>query len=433
MCVQIYLAFPWLQQQIVNLLYPGTPRKRRTLMKTAVPSQFTWVQEPSPSTKRRMERGKLRLITDSTTSTETAGLGDHFISNLDVQEEVIVTDSASNVVDEPVTECSTAAADDVSQTPHWSRMSIEDLATDEKAMHIYTGLESYRHFQYVMESLGPAAYDLKYRWRKPQKISVENQLLMTLIKLRIHTPNPELAYLFNVSEYTVANIFVTWVNFMYCSWIKLDIWPSRELVDSYIPADFTRLYPSTRVVVDGMEVPIKKPGKPTAQQVTYSTYKNRNTLKAIIGITPGGLTSYVSPAYGGSASDRIIVERENLAAKFDAGDSVMADKGFNVQDIFAPHNVAINTPTFLRKKNQLSTTEIVHDRKIARKRVHVERVIGLAKTYKILTSPMNEVETILGSRIIFVCFMLCNHRSCIIPTRAWTLLACFNLLNMCWQ
>ena len=86
-----------------------------------------------------------------------------------------------------------------------------------------------------MESLGPAAYDLKYRRRKPQKISVENQLLMTLIKLRLHTPNTELAFLFNVSEFTVGNIFVTWVNCMHCSWIKLDIWPSREHVDSYMP------------------------------------------------------------------------------------------------------------------------------------------------------------------------------------------------------
>ncbi|KAI0230562.1 hypothetical protein LSAT2_019104, partial [Lamellibrachia satsuma] len=69
------------------------------------------------------------------------------------------------------------------------------------------------------------------------------------------------------------------INFMYCSWKELDIWPTKELVNAYMPSDFKRLYASTQVIVDGVEVPIKKPGKPTSQQVTYSSYKNRNTLK----------------------------------------------------------------------------------------------------------------------------------------------------------
>ena len=37
---------------------------------------------------------------------------------------------------------------------------------------------------YMLQSLGPAAHHLEYRWRTLQKISVENQLLLTLIKLQ---------------------------------------------------------------------------------------------------------------------------------------------------------------------------------------------------------------------------------------------------------
>ena len=39
---------------------------------------------------------------------------------------------------------------------------------------------------------------------------------------------------------------------------------------------------------------------PLAQQITFSTYKNKNTAKVLIGVTPGGMVSYISPAYGGS-------------------------------------------------------------------------------------------------------------------------------------
>jgi len=89
-----------------------------------------------------------------------------------------------------------------------------------------------------------------------------------------------------------------------------------------------------------------------------------------------------------------------------------------VQDLFALVDVTVNTPTFLRHRNQFRAKSLLRDKKIASKRVHVERVIGLAKTYKILCTPLNGVETALGGRILFCCFMLCNFRSCIVPQSA---------------
>jgi DDE superfamily endonuclease len=61
----------------------------------------------------------------------------------------------------------------------------------------------------------------------------------------------------------------------------------------------------------------------------------------------------VSPAYGGAVSDRQIVERSNLPDMCNPQDSVMADKGFNVQDFFATHDVTVNVPTFFKKKNRM--------------------------------------------------------------------------------
>jgi hypothetical protein len=61
---------------------------------------------------------------------------------------------------------------------------------------------------------------------------------------------------------------------------------------------------------------------------------------------------------------------------------------------------------------------VLKDRAISSKRVHIERIIGLAKTYKILKEPLNVTETKLASEITFVCFMLCNFKPCIIPETA---------------
>jgi hypothetical protein len=69
----------------------------------------------------------------------------------------------------------------------------------------------------------------------------------------------------------------------------------------------------------------------------------------------------VSEAYGGCTSDRQIVERCKLGSLCDSGGSVMADKGFNVQDLFARMDVTINIPTFVKKRNRISGKTIPHN------------------------------------------------------------------------
>ena len=177
---------------------------------------------------------------------------------------------------------------------------------------------------------------------------------LVLVKLRRHTSNFELSRCFNVTESDVYNIFCTWIRFMALQWREIDIWSPRELVTYYSPVGFKADYPSTRVIIDGTECPIQKPKFPIAQQSTYSTYKNRNTVKVLVGVTPGGMSRYISPAYGGSASDRQIVERSDLPSMCDPKDSIMSDKGFDVQDLFAPYDVTINIPTFFKKQNRMS-------------------------------------------------------------------------------
>ena len=96
----------------------------------------------------------------------------------------------------------------------------------------------------------------------------------------------------------------------------------------------------------------------------------------------------------------------------------MADRGIMVQDLFASKDVKVNTPTMLKGKSQLEEHEVVGDRRIASKRIHVERVIGLAKTYKILKKELPAHRLFLGNRIINVCFQLTLFRRSIVSKNA---------------
>jgi hypothetical protein len=284
---------------------------------------------------------------------------------------------------------------------------------DEAAIHFYTGLETHAKFKMVLHSLGPAAYHLVYNRSSKPRLSIEDQFLLTLIKLRTHPTNTELSFFFAVDVMQVSNVFVTWVNFMYCQWKEINWWPSRELVRFYSPADFRKSFPKTRIIIDGTECPMSKPHQPVAQQATFSTYKNHNTMKVLVGVTPGGLISYVSEAYCGSTSDRQTIERSSIPRMCDPGDEIMADKGFNVDDLLLPYQVSLNIPTFFKKKNRMTGAAVMRDRRISSKRVHVERVIGLAKTYKILRHPMSPTESSMATQIITIVFLLCNFRRCI--------------------
>ena len=163
---------------------------------------------------------------------------------------------------------------------------------------------------------------------------------------------------------------------------------------------------------------IVKPKKPVSQQATFSTYKNGNTLKCIVGCTGGGLINHIPDSYGGSASDRALVMLDNMTDKLQPHDAIMADKGFSIQDLYESRDITVNIPTFVKKNNRLSNKAVMHDRKVASKRVHVERVIGLAKTYKILKTKLAPNEIVLGSQIMLACFMLCNFRKRIVSDNA---------------
>ena len=398
----------------------------KRLKRGAIPSIFPWRDDNCTGQSKRANRHSRRTqnlelkslnhvnsdneCMPSSLNTDQIGC-EMEIDNGDISELM-----SMDVPNEVNIDTSTTIAE--TQTITWPSLCIEKFQDDPAGIMFYTGLSTYSDFKFVLATLGEAAYNLNYLYFRSDHLSVENQFFLTLIKLRQYKTNFELSRLFNISETAVCNIWITWINFMARQWREINIWPSRDIVRYYSPDDFYLKFPTTRTIIDGTECPVKKPKSPVAQQSTFSTYKNRNTVKILAGCTPGGLVSYISPAYGGSTSDRQICERSVLTNICDTGDSIMADKGFNVQDLFAPQNVTINIPTFFKKKNRMTGKTVLKDRRISSKRVHVERIIGLAKTYKILKNPLNITETKLASEITYTCFMLCNFKKCIVPRHA---------------
>lgn len=161
---------------------------------------------------------------------------------------------------------------------------------------------------------------------------------------------------------------------------------TKEIIKEYMPSDFASKYPDTRCILDATECFIEKPSQVREQAATWSNYKNPNTIKTMIGISPRGQVIYISDTYGGHTSDRQNIERSALLQenKFEKKDSIMTDRGIMVQDLFACKDVSVNTPTMLKGRKQSAPDTVIKD------------------------------TPLFSGRIVFVCFMICNFRPCIV-------------------
>lgn len=118
--------------------------------------------------------------------------------------------------------------------------------------------------------------------------------------------------------------------------------------------------------------------------------------------------SHLSQLYTGSISDREIVLRSGiLFQEFEDGDSVMADKGFQIQDIL-PLGVNLNIPPFLGGNSQMSAEDVVRTQQTASVRIHVERAINKMKNFRIWEGVVPLSLFGVVNQMWSVCAFLCN-------------------------
>lgn len=304
--------------------------------------------------------------------------------------------------------------------------SVKNLSQDEKVFKFYTGF-SKEQFDCLLEFLGDGMNNLTY-WgsssaascnnaelggSKPgpsRRLAPEDELLLVLTRLRVGMLEQDLAVRFQLSQSHVSRIITTWINAMYHCFKEVDIWPSRQQALANLPDKVKEFCPNLRCIIDATEIFIEQPKNPEAQQLTFSTYKNHNTLKALIGISGDGVINFVSTLEGGSISDRDLTVKCGLLNKdWSKGDVLMADRGFEIQDDLANLGVKLNIPPFLKGKGQFEEGELVETRRIAKYCIHVERAIERIKNYHILDYvPITLCNSGLIDQIFFVCAMLTN-------------------------
>ncbi|KAK4887505.1 hypothetical protein RN001_003776 [Aquatica leii] len=161
--------------------------------------------------------------------------------------------------------------------------------------------------------------------------------------------------------------------------------PSKDEILKNILKCFEK-YKKCRLILDCTEIPVQKSKCLKCRIRTYSHYKKDHTAKVLIGVSPSGMLTYLSKAYGGRASDKSIFNRECVISKLIPGaDAIMVDKGFLIEDECKQHFIQLIRPPFLGKiRKQFSKQEAEETASIPRARIHVERLIQKLKLFAML-------------------------------------------------
>lgn len=188
----------------------------------------------------------------------------------------------------------------------------------------------------------------------------------------------------------------------------LIVWPSKSQVKKTMPYCFRKMYPNCRVIIDCTEVYTETPTALDIAAALWSDYKQHHTIKFLVAITPRGTISWVSPVYGGRASDIHIMRDSGFLNDIQRYDLVMADRGFKIREdlIAVGSNLAI--PPSSAASMQMRAKDVKETSQIANVRIHVERAIRRIKVFRILKQEMPLSIVPLVDDILHVCAALSN-------------------------
>ena len=283
------------------------------------------------------------------------------------------------------------------------RNLYEEIKEDKKLMNFYTGLPNNELFLWVLSLLDEKIF-------KSTKLSKEEHLLLVLMKLKLGLLHTDLAFCFGLELCDVSRIYSKWVKALSRAMKFLIIWPGRQALRKNLPRCFKN-YKNCVCIIDCSEIKIERSFNLNSRAQTWSNYKHSNTIKYLIGITPAGAVSFLSHGWGGRVSDKEITLKSRFLDYLQHGDCILADRGFTIAEESASCGATLKIPHFTKGKAQMSGKEVDTSRRISNVRIHVERVIGRLRKFRILQSniPMTRVKLLDDVMVIIAGLVNLNN------------------------
>lgn len=217
------------------------------------------------------------------------------------------------------------------------------------------------------------------------KLKPIDVIYLVLRKLRLNESFQIIANEFGVTKSIASYLFRRFLPFISDHLKELVFWPSATSIRKCLPVAFRKSYRKVQTVIDCFEIEMEKPSDPVTQALTWSSYKNANTLKYFISITPNGLINFISTGYGGRITDELITSKCGNLNNLTQGMQAMADRGFKkIENLVLAKGAQLVRPPSVKTGVKSTKAQVLLGRKVAGLRIHVERAIRRVREFKYL-------------------------------------------------
>lgn len=265
------------------------------------------------------------------------------------------------------------------------------IIKNDRALNAWTGIPTLAKLNSIISCVEIIYNRLHYSLPQSasmRQLSIEQKVTLCFVKLKTNLSFECISSFFEVSPNSCCRAFTSVIPLIREALQCVVYFPSVKEIRSNLPSCLRT--DTIRGVLECIEVNIRIRKCTNCRSSSYSGYKQSDTTKFLICITPGGLISYVSNGYSGNSTDKFIFNNENLINQFDSGDTIIVNKGFLIEEETKAKGIKIIRPTsFQSNQMQLNEADVITNTKIAVVRVHVERAIEKMTMFAMLSGSVD--------------------------------------------
>ncbi len=219
----------------------------------------------------------------------------------------------------------------------------------------------------------------------PFTLAVRDQLLLTLVWLRIYPTHEVLGFLFGVSDSTVSRLVHRW--------LPLVALAGRDQMRGVDPGRKHRRtleqvlceVPQLTALIDSFEQRVQRPMDPKEQREHYSGKKKAHTLKTQVVVQPDtGLFMDVGQSVRGPTNDHTLVGESGVKGRLPQDTVLGGDLGY-VGEVKEEGDMEVVTPRRKPRGKERPVEDVLYNKAFAQVRVKVEHSIGRARRYQALS------------------------------------------------
>lgn len=242
-----------------------------------------------------------------------------------------------------------------------------------------------------------------------------DQVLLTVVWLRVYPTHEVLGYLFGISDSTVSRIIQRLLPVLEQAGRDTMRMPDpgrkrRRSLDQLLSDT-----PELAVVIDSFEQKIQRPKDPGQRDQFYSGKKKTHTLKSQVAVNEEtGAIVDVSESVAGPLADIKLLQQSGLMKRLPQGVGGIGDLAYVGIDKLHPKGLAASPRRKPRGKPR-PPEDVAYNTAFSRRRIIVENSIGRLRRYQSLTQTDRQHRQHHSARVYAVAGLVNRQLACRMP------------------